>query len=379
MKWRKFVFIGIIACLLTSIFFGCNISTIDNTSQLTKVRYGVSPFQDTLVPMFGKEKGWYEEEGLDVEFKILGWTEVQEALSSAAQNRIDVGINNISSIIATNQNNPNLVYYYGFNTFDNGFALMIRPDSSLKPLNDFIDSGLSREEAIKSTAAQLQGKTVITTSNTDMEQGVAAAAKRGGLDFTKDLKIINLNPDEGLAAFLTGQGDAYIGGVPQRTRAAKEGMIEMLTGTDLGPPPINGMVTTKTYADTNQETLNKLLKVWFRIIQYINANLDEGAESIVEILNENSAANFTIEDFKNFWNKLEHYPPTPKAIQEDILSPTGNNYWRARWDDTNDYFYNVVQTIPQPVEPEGVFLMEEAQKSFIEKYGETIDFSDGSK
>lgn len=374
MKWRKFVFIGIIACLLTSIFFGCNTSTIDNTSQLTKVRYGVSPFQDTLVPIFGKEKGWYEEEGLDVEFKILGWTEVQEALSSAAQNRIDVGINNISSIIATHQNNPELVYYYGFNTFDNGFALMIRPDSSLKPLNNFIDSGLSREEAIKSTAGQLQGKTVITTSNTDMEQGVAAAAKKGGLDFTEDLNIINLNPDEGLAAFLTGQGDAYIGGVPQRIRAAKEGMIEMLTGSDLGPPPINGMVTTKTYADANQETLNKLLKVWFRIIQYIDANLDEGAASIVKILNENSAANFTIEDFKSFWNKLEHYPPTPKAIQEDILSPTGDNYWKSRWDDTNDYFYNVVQTIPQPVEPEGVFLMEEAQKSFVEKYGDTIDF-----
>ena len=378
MKWRRFIFISIISCLLTFLFFGCN-NNIDQSSDLTKVRYGVSPFQDTLVPIFGKEKGWYEEEGLDVEFKILGWTEVQEALSSTAENRIDVGINNISSIIATNQNNPELVYYYGFNTFDNGFALMIRPEGSLKPLNYFISQGFSREEAIEMTAAQLKGKTVITTSNTDMEQGVAAASRKGGLDFTKDLKIINLNPDEGLAAFLTGQGDAFIGGIPQRTRAVKEGMIEMLTGSDLGPPPINGIVTTKTYANENQETLNKLLKVWFRIVQYIDENLDEGAETIVEILNENSAANFTVEDFKRFWNKLEHFPPTPKAIQEDILSPTGSNYWRARWDDTNDYFYNIAKTISQPVEPEGVFLMEEAQKSLVEKYGEIVDFSKASE
>ena len=73
-------------------------------------------------------------------------------------------------------------------------------------------------------------------------------------------KIINLNPDEGLASFLTGQGDAFIGGIPQRTRASKEGMIEMLTGADLGPAPINGMVTTKKYAQENPDILLKLLK-----------------------------------------------------------------------------------------------------------------------
>ena len=68
-----------------------------------------------------------------------------------------------------------------------------------------------------------------------MEQGVAAAATRGGLDFKRDVKVIYLEPDQGLAAFLNGTGDAYIGGIPQRTRAGKEGMVEMLTGIDLGP------------------------------------------------------------------------------------------------------------------------------------------------
>lgn len=374
MKIKKFVSIVLSVFLATFIFASCNNNDQSNQpTDLVKVSYGVSPFQDTLVPIFGKEKGWYKEEGLDVEFKILGWTEVQEALSSAASNRIDLGINNISSIIATHNNNPELVYYYGFNTFDNGFALMIRPDGDLKPLDHFLSEGVSRQEAIQKTAAQLKGKTVITTSNTDMEQGVAAAANKGGLNFTEDINIINLNPDEGLAAFLTGQGDAYIGGIPQRTRATQEGMVEMLTGTDLGPPPINGMVTTKTYAQENQETLLKLLKVWFRIVQYIDANLDEGAEIIVKILNENSAADFTVEDFKRFWNNLEHFPLTPQAIQEEILSPKGRNYWRARWDDTNNYFFKIVKTIPQPVEPEGVFLMKEVQQAFVEKYGDKVE------
>jgi ABC-type nitrate/sulfonate/bicarbonate transport system substrate-binding protein len=68
--------------------------------ELTTVRYAVSPFQDTLLPIIGEEMGWYEEEGLDVEFIILGWTEVQEALAAG---QADVAINNISSVIATHQ------------------------------------------------------------------------------------------------------------------------------------------------------------------------------------------------------------------------------------------------------------------------------------
>src|ERR1044071_7188909 len=203
---------------------------------LVHVRYGISPFQDTLVPIVGREKGWYREEGLDVEFTVLDWNEVLDSISSG---KIDVAINNISSVISVHERNPQIIYWYGFNPFDNGFALMIRPDGKLKTLQQFEIEVGDHERAVQMTAAQLKGKTVVTTGNTDMEQGVAAAARRGGLDFKKDMRIIDLNPDEGLAAFLRGEGDAYIGGIPQRTRAGKEGMVEMLTGADLGPPPIN--------------------------------------------------------------------------------------------------------------------------------------------
>lgn len=365
---RRFVvFVVIIISIIT---LSCSKSA---DQKLEKIVFGVSPFQDTLIPILGKEKGWYEEEGLNVEFKILGWTEVQEALSSVSSNRIDLGINNISSVIATYNKNPDLIYLYGFNTFDNGFALMIRPDGNLKPLQFFISEGHTHDKAVELTAKQLKNKTVITTSNTDMEQGVAAAAKKGGLSFKNDINIINLNPDEGLAAFLTGQGDAFIGGLPQRTRAGKEGMIEMLTGVDLGPAPINGIVTTKEFYSEHKESLYKIVKVWFKIVQYINANIDDGAKIIVDILNENSAASFTIDDFKEFWNNYEHYPIDINAINNDILSENGSNYWKARWDDCNDYFYNISKVIPEPVDPSDAFYMIDFNNELEKKYGDTIN------
>lgn len=331
-----------------------------------KVRFGVSPFQDTLLPIIGQNQNWYTAEGLDVEFKILGWSEVMEALSAGS---VDLAINNISSIVATHSRNPELVYYYALNPFDNGFALMIRPKGPLKTLAQISKSVADREEAIRRTAAQLKGRKVITTANTDMEQGVAAAARRGGLDFKRDVRIINLNPDEGLAAFLRGEGDAYIGGIPQRTRAAQSGMVEMLTGADLGPPPINGFVTTKKYMSAQPEALLKLLHVWFRCVRYVDADKAKGAQIIIQMLNRYSAANFSVEDFEHYWNNYEHYPANPQEVQELILSPNGRNYWKSRWDDCNNFFFNIKSTIPAAVDSEGVFVMPEVQAAYVKEFG----------
>lgn len=334
--------------------------------KLTKVRMSVAAFQDTLIPIVGKVKGWYAEEGLDVDIKLLPWYSVQEALAGGS---IDVGINNFASVIGAHLNFPDNVYYYGFNTFDSGFAIMIRAKGGLKTVGELEKELGNRPAAIRAAAGQLKGKTIITTSRTDMEQGIVYAARLAGLDFRKDIKIIDLEPDDGLAAFLSGTGDAYLGGIPQRTRAAKEGYLEMLAGTDLGPAEINGLVTTKKYARAHEAELLKIVRVIFRIIRFINSDMEDGGKIIIDELNRNTAANFTMDDFKRFWNNYEHYMATPKEVEEHILNPKSPTYWKARWDDTNHYFAQVIRTIPRPVSPEDAFWMERTHKAYIRKYG----------
>src|ERR1043166_1488824 len=336
------------------------------------IRFGIIAFQDTLLPILGtdKYKKYYSDLGLKVDFDILGWQEVLEALSGG---QIDVAIYNDSGVIAVHHQNPEIIYYYGVNTFDNGFALLIRPDGKLKSLAEIEATTPDHATAVRLTAAQLKGKTVVTTGSTDMEQGVAAAARKGGLRFSKDsdtdVKIIDLPPDEGLAAFLAGSGDAYIGGIPQRTRATKEGMIEMLTGVDLGPAPINGLVTTRKFATDHPQELLKLLNAWFKIVNYVNANEDDAAKIIVAELNQRSAANFTVDDFKRFWQNYERYPLSHVEAERDIISPSGRDYWKNRWDDDNAYYYNTIHSIPKPVAPEEAFFMETVQAEYVRSYG----------
>ena len=355
-----------IVCLVVVVVacVGCRPPKESNLSH--KIRFSVAPFQDTLIPIIGEKKGWYKEAGLDVEIKLLPWYNTQEALAAGT---IDVGMGNISSVIGAHHNSPNNVYAYGFDIFDNGFAIMVRPNSGMKTFNELKKQHRTPELAAQAAIRQLRGKFVITTSRTDMEQVVSYAVRHSGMEMYKDVKIIDLEPDEGLAAFLSGKGDAYLGGIPQRTRALKEGNVELVSGPSLGPSEINGLVTTKAFAENHPDELLKLLNVMFRIINYTNTNIEDSGAIIVSELNKNTAANFTIEDFKKYWNNYEHYMASPEQAQQQILDQASATSWLRRWDDTNLYFVNVAKSIPRPVDPKDAFIMPGIQQSYIKKFG----------
>lgn len=333
---------------------------------LPKVRLSVAPFQDTLLPYIGANKGWFKEAGVDVEIKLLPWYSAQEALASGS---VDVGMGNISSVIGSHHNFPENVYAYGFDTFDNGFAIMVRPKSAMKTASQLQNGSVSPAQAARMAILQLKGKTIVTTAHTDMEQVVSYAVRSAGMTMYKDVKVIDMEPDEGLAAFLRGTGDAYLGGIPQRTRALKEGDLELVSGPSLGPSEINGLVTTQKFATEHQDELLRILNVMFRIVNYTNQNIDDSAQIIANELNKDTAAKFTIDDFKKYWNNYEHYTASPEDAQMRILNPSSPTYWKNRWDDTNGYFVSIAKSIPQPVNPTGVFLMPEIQQAYIRRYG----------
>ena len=292
--------VSFVAILVLAFFF----MHTNGAPSLKKVRFVVPPYQDSLIITFGKEKGWFKDEGLNVDFTIVGLDEVQETLASGA---VDVAWSTTTNTMIASIRNPNLVYVYPWNTFDKGFALIARPNGPIKSVDELLSTVANRSEAIQAAAAQLRGRTVITTSNTDMEEAVASVAERGQLRFGADVKIVNLPPDEGLSAFLSGNGDAYMGGIPQRFRAVSEGMKEVILGLDLGPAPINGLVTTKQYLSANEETVLKIMRVWFKVVTYTNSHLEETGNFIIKELNNRTGAKFTNDGFRSAWNGLEHF------------------------------------------------------------------------
>jgi NitT/TauT family transport system substrate-binding protein len=332
---------------------------------LTKMTIGLSPFQDTLLPIIGKEKGWFEKEGLDVEFKTLAWNAIIPAVASSA---VDVAVYNTTGVVSVYNKQPDLVFWYPWNIFAKGAALMGRPNIGLKTVNDFEKEGMAHPEAVKATIQQLRSKTFVTTMGTDMGKAVVGATHNNGLD-RSDFKIIDMDPDQGLAAFISGTGDAYLGGIPQRTRLNKEGYLTLLTGSDLAPVPLNGWITIKGFAENNPEALLKLQHVMFRIIRYTDANQDEIGKTITDRLNSETGAKMTVEDFQKYWNEIEAYPKNARAVQKDILEESGYANWKRTWDNDNYYFVEVDKLIPEKV-PYDAFWGDKVQEQYIKKYEE---------
>jgi NitT/TauT family transport system substrate-binding protein len=358
-------------CIILKVFTailaaGLPLSGQTSEKSITKIAIGLSPFQDTLLPIIGKEKGWFADQGLDIDFKTLAWDAIIPAVASSA---VDVAVCNTTGVVSVFNKQPEIIFWYPWNIFAQGAALMGRPNIGLKAATEFEKEGLSHAEAVKATIQQLKGKTVVTTMGTDMGKAVVEATRNNGLG-RDDFKIVDMNPDEGLAAFISGTGEAYLGGIPQRTRLNKEGYLTLLTGSDLAPVPLNGWITTKGFAEKNPEALLKLQQVMFRIIRYTNANQDEVAKTITDRLNTETGAKMTIEDFKRFWNEIEAYPKNAAEVEKEILGDGGFANWKRTWDNDNYYFVDVEKLIPEKV-PYDAFWGNKVQQVYIEKYGAT--------
>ncbi|WP_103500710.1 MULTISPECIES: ABC transporter substrate-binding protein [Streptomyces] len=348
---------------------GCNSSSdssdgTGSTEGLTTVNVGISPFQDTYLPIIGQEMGWFEEAGLDVNLRSLAWNAAMPALISGD---VDIAVNNTTGVVSVANADPDVVYAYGWNPFTEGSALMIRPDSSLEPIDALEEELGDHDEARTAMIESLAGKTIVTTLSTDMGKQINDALASVGMSDT-DVTFVDMDPDAGLAAFLSGTGDAYLGGVPQRGTALEQGMLIGLAGPDLAAPPINGAVTTRSFVEDQESELLAFIDVMHRIIRYCDAETDACGATITDRLNEETAAGLTVEGFKEYWQNIELYAPNAQAAEEMILDADGVSYWKATWESDNNYLVET-DAIPAEVDAETNFLMPGVWEAYVDAYG----------
>lgn len=332
--------------------------------ELTSVNVGISPFQDTYLPIIGQEMGWFADAGIEVELKSLAWNSVMPALISGD---VDLAVFNTTGVVSVANADPDVVYAYGWNPFTEGSALMIRPESGLKSIEAFEselgDRGAARTAAIE----QLAGRTIVTTLGTDMGKQITDALASVGLG-DSDVTFVDMDTDAGLAAFISGTGDAYLGGIPQRASALANGMEIGLSGPDLAAPPINGVVTKRQFLDGNEDALLGFINVMHRIVRYCNAETDACGTTITERLNEETAAGLTLDGFKDYWQNIELYAGNAQEASDMILAEDGVAYWGDTWASDNAYLVDT-QAIPAEVPAETNFLMPEVWDAYVAAYG----------
>ncbi|MFI5614841.1 ABC transporter substrate-binding protein [Amycolatopsis sp. NPDC051903] len=338
---------------------------IEGCAKTTNIQIATTPYQDSLVMSLGDALGWYKKECLNVTFQNVAFTNIAKIVASGKG--APVGWRTASEINQGYHLDNDLAYLYPWDIFSNGFALMGRPDSNLKTYDDFVKAGKSSQDAISAVIDEIHGKNVITTLNNSRAEVIQTAIQAQGksLDW---VKYTDLDPASGLTAYLRGDGDTYIAGIPQRQTLSDRGYKVLLAGTNLSPPPINGYITTKSYWNANQDALLKLIHVTYEAIRYTNANLDQVAAYISKEYNKQTGSTLTVDNFKAYWQKLETYPANAGETRAQIFTPGAVAYWKTTWDQDNQYFFNDIHSIPGPAPTDG-YLGETVLKAYIAKYG----------
>jgi ABC-type nitrate/sulfonate/bicarbonate transport system substrate-binding protein len=288
------------------------------------IRFGQLPYLDYAPWAIAEQQGYLEEEGITFDKTTF---EVEQPMYEAMLGgSIDVGDSGDTPFILAAAQAPELRMLSLTNIFA-GYSIMARPDDGYKTYDDFVAEGASHEDALAQAAAQLEGKTIILPGGASFTPVLDTALGYAGLT-RDDMEILDLDPVEGAAAFIRGEADFYSDGLPQRFRLEQEGMVNVLTGPQLagGAMDLAGLGTTQAFIDAHPDVPVRLLRAWYKAMDFLKANEGEALQIMADWINEQSGAGFTPEDAKRF-------------ITDLVIMPTAEEAAAMFWDDPESPFY----------------------------------------
>ncbi len=295
--------------------------------EMVTVRFGNLPYLDYGPWIVAEEMGYLAEQGIKIETTIF---EVEQPLIEAMLGgSIDVAAGADSPFILLAPQSKDKLQMVSVHSLFTGYSIMGRPDE-VKTYDQFIEEGKTAEEALAAAAMQLKGKTIILPGGASFYPVLDTALGFAGL--TKDdVEIIDMDPVEGAAAFLQGTGDFYSDGLPSRFRLETEGMVNVLTGVQMGGGAMDtaGMYVTSEFYTQNPEIVHGFLKAWYKAVDYIKSNPDEAIAMMIDWINEQSGAGMTVEDGKRFLTDLVLFP-TYEEVGEWFFTEGSPYYWTNR-------------------------------------------------
>lgn len=240
-------------------------SDVEKTTQVVLNEVAHSIF---YAPMYvAAEEGYFEEEGLDVEF-VTGFG-ADKTMTAVLSGEADIGfMGSESSIYTYNEGAEDYVVNFAQLTQRAGNFLVAREDT-----DDF-------------TWSDLKGTTVLGGRKGGMPEMVFEyILKQNGINPETDLEI-NQNIDFGstAAAFSGGQGDYTVEFEPGATtlETEGEGYVVASLGEESGYVPYTAFSAKKSYIEENPEVIQSFVNALQKGMDYVQTHTPEEIAAIIE-------------------------------------------------------------------------------------------------
>lgn len=293
------------------IFSGC---TSKNENELTTVRLNEVVHSIFYVPQYvAIEKGYFEEEGLNVELSVGQGAD--KSMSALISNSADIALLGTEAGI--------YVYNEGKEDYAVAFAQLTQR------AGNFL---VGREEMPNFKWSDLKNKTIIGGRNGGMPQMILEyILKNNNLELGKDIEVItNLEFTTTSGAFAAGTGDYTVEFEPSAYNLEKlgKGHVVASLGVDSGKVPYTVYMSTKSYIEENPEIIQKFTNAIYKAqIWTENHSEKEIAEVIAPHFKENSLDE--LEAIINRYKTQDTWKTTPIfdeqsfTLIQDIMDQSG--------------------------------------------------------
>jgi ABC-type nitrate/sulfonate/bicarbonate transport system substrate-binding protein len=244
------------------------------------VKFGMRPYADNTYFVIGMEKGWFKDVGITIDPQPYGLKTTEEQWVSLLLNR-QVDMNSATcSILLTSYKTTDQLKCTGLAVTFYGQAMLANPKLGLKTLKDYVEGGMSFNDALKAALTPLTGKTVYIPPGVAAKEFTETPFRLAGLDLPKyvtqdDPQMLLLGKSERLDFM-------HPAGAPIAQTMLDAGWTPVYDSGQLlkyGPGGVdsplepmvsnNGWAATADYINSHQTTAMRFASVVFRIFDAV--------------------------------------------------------------------------------------------------------------
>ena len=221
--------------------------------QLPKFKLSVNSWVGYAPFYLAKEKDIFKQEGVDVDIVVMDDT----AQRKAAMINGDVdGLGDTVDLLVTERDEKVPAVSVMQNDFSNGADGIVAIDS-IKTIQD------------------LKGKKIAVQKNFVSESFLNYVLKKNGLS-PSDVIMIDMEAGAAGAAFVAGKVDAAVTFEPWLSKAKerKNGHV-LVSSSDVPGVVVDTLSINETYLKNNQEVVKKVMRSWFKALEYYKNNQEE--------------------------------------------------------------------------------------------------------
>jgi NitT/TauT family transport system substrate-binding protein len=343
----------------------------------TQISIGAAPVFDVTLPLAAKELGYFEQVGIDLkEFRNSGG-DLPAQIPLLTNGSLTMVTQVPETSVPASENFPDITWGY-VNDMWFGAAFMQREDGSFKTYDE-VESAEPGDpvDVLRRTLEQFRGKTLITNYQQE-EQFLVNLFHAAGIAEAPNevMKVKSLPAPQGVVAFLRGEGDLFVGSLPDRSRIEEEGGVAVTSSKQwpavAGTAVYVGWTIRRDWLQDNRDAYLRFMGALFRVAKDLSPRSmeadeaqDRALEIMLEWVNKESGSKFELEDARHVNRDISPWF-TVEEMGSILFEESSERNWGKYLSDTEKFLVKAGQLKSGAVDIESHSDAEELYREYVE-------------